>query len=156
MLKRQEEISGEQSGKSRQTIEDLETQILEQKRAIKRKGNTAIKLQQENEDLMHTASKVIPLKQTICRIFDLCSQRLEPLLAEQSISSELSELDDLSKEFFNCPIHKIANPQFSRGFLRKQERKLQAAMSNAIESDEILNVFDAIISELQKSHKEIY
>ena len=60
------------------------------------------------------------------------------------------ELDELSQEYFNVPIRAICGPTYSRGFLKKQERKLNSAIANSIEVEEITKVFDSMINEIQK------
>lgn len=150
IIKRAGVSASEETGKTRQTIEDLETQLREEKRNVQRKTTAYLKLQRDNEELAQVAAKVDPLKKTIALLFKNCSDRLIPLLDEQNISEELIELDELSQEIFNVPIHKICGPTYSRGFLKKQERKLNSAIANSIEVDEITQVFDSMISELQK------
>ncbi|OHS94921.1 hypothetical protein TRFO_38919 [Tritrichomonas foetus] len=154
MLKRAGESASEETGKTRQTIGDLETQLREEKRIVQRKTAQYLKLQKDNEDLALVASKVEPLKRVIAMLFKNFSDRLTPLLAEQSISNELIELDELAQEIFNVPIHKICGPTYSRGFLKKQERKLNGAIANSIEVEEITKVFDSMINELQKLSQE--
>jgi hypothetical protein len=77
------------------------------------------------------------------------------VIAEQSIPEELTELDELAQELFNVPIHKICNPMFSRGFLKKQERRLAGAIADSIEVDEIGKIFDTLINELQRRSRAL-
>jgi hypothetical protein len=140
----------DESGKTRQTIDDLETQLREEKRLVQRKSSACLKLQRDNEELAHAASKVEPLKKCVVTLFKNCQQRLEPLIAEQTIPEDLCELDELAQELFQVPIHKICNPVVSKGFLKTQERRLFAALTEGIETQEIESVFEAVIDELQK------
>jgi hypothetical protein len=76
-------------------------------------------------------------------------------MAEQSIPEELTELDELAQEIFKVPIHKICNPMFSKGFLKKLERRLAGAIADSIEVEEIAKVFDSLIDELQKRCRKL-
>ena len=76
-------------------------------------------------------------------------------MAEQAIPDDLSELDELAQEIFKVPITKICKPVFSRGFLKKQERRLVNAISDSIEVEEVTKVFDSIMDELQRRSKDI-
>ncbi|KAK8837641.1 hypothetical protein M9Y10_036173 [Tritrichomonas musculus] len=153
IIRRAGESAFEETGKTRQTIEDLETQLREEKRNVQRKTSQYLKLQRDNEELAQVAAKVDPLKKVIALIFKNCSDRLIPLLDEKSISNELIELDELAQEFLNVPIRTICGPSYSRGFLKKQERKLNSAIANSIEVDEITKVFESMINEIQKLSK---
>jgi hypothetical protein len=153
IVRRAGESATDESGKVRQTIEDLETQLREDKRLLQRKSSVCLKLQRDNEELAHAASKVEPLKKCLVNLFKTFEERLEPLIAEQAIPEDLSELDELAQELFQVPIHKICNPVVSKGFLKKQERRLFAALTEGIEVQEIESVFEAVIDELQKRAK---
>lgn len=150
MVRRAGESANEENGRVRQTMCDLETQLREEKRSVQRRNLQFQRLQRDNEELAHAAAKVDPLKKCLILLFKNCHDRLEPLIAEQSIPEDLSELDELSQEIFNVPIHKICRPAFSRGFLKRQERKLVNAIHDSIEVEEIGKVFDTIIDEMQK------
>jgi chromosome segregation ATPase len=150
IVRRAGESATDESGKNRQTIDDLETQLREEKRLLQRKASMCLRLQRDNEELAHAASKVEPLKKCLVGLFTTCQQRLEPLIAEQAIPDDLTELDELAQELFQVPIHKICNPMISRGFLKKQERKLYAAITEGIEVQEVESVFETLIDELQK------
>ena len=152
MLKKTEELSSEESLKAKQTAKDLETQLLEQKRLVQRKSAQILKLHESNLDLGKKAERLDLLKETIKDIFGLISQKVEPILAEKSVSSELSELDEIAQEFFKVPIHKICSTKVYGGFLKKQARKLDNAMINSIEQEDILKVFEALMAELEKPH----
>ena len=155
MVKRAGESAGEESGRARQAIGDLETQLREEKRSVQRKTMQYQRLQRDNEQLALAAAKVEPLKKCLVLLFKSCNDRLEPLIAEQAIPSDLSELDELSQEIFKVPITKICKPVFSRGFMKKQERKLVNAISDSIEVDEVTKVFDSIMDELQRRSKDM-
>jgi hypothetical protein len=150
MVRRAGESATEESSKVRQTIDDLEMQLREEKRNHQRSNAKCLKLQRDSEELAHAASKVDPLKKCLVSLFKRLQQRLEPLIAEQAIPDDLTELDELAQEIFQVPIHKICNQTFSRAFLKKQERKLGNALSEGIEINEIEGVFDAVFDELQK------
>lgn len=155
MVKRAGESAGEESGRARQAIGDLETQLREEKRSVQRKTMQYQRLQRDNEQLALAAAKVEPLKKCLVLLFKSCNDRLEPLMAEQAIPDDLSELDELAQEIFKVPITKICKPVFSRGFLKKQERRLVNAISDSIEVEEVTKVFDSIMDELQRRSKDI-
>lgn len=154
IIKRAGESATEETGKTRQTIEDLETQLKEEKRNVQRKTSQFLKLQRDNEELAQAAAKVNPLKKVIMLLFKDFSDRLTPLLDENSIPEELIELDELSQEFLNVPVRTICGPTYSRGFLKKQERKLNSAIANSIEVEEITKVFESMMNEIQKLLKK--
>ena len=147
IVKRAGDTCEEENGKNRQLISELEEQLREEKKANVKKTQQITKMQKSLDDSQKIASKVEPLTLALNRIFRCCADRLAPLLAEQAISPDLSELDELSKQFFNVPIHKICAPQFSRAYLKKQEHRFTTAMQNGVEVDEMVKIFDAMMEE---------
>ena len=147
IIKRNADTSEEENGKNRQMISDLEEQIREEKKANAKKSQAIAKIQKSLDDTKKAATRVEPLTTALNRIFKSCSDKLAPLLAEQSISPDLSELDELSKQYFNVPIHKICAPQFSRAYLKKQEHRFITAMQNDVDVEEMVKIFDAMIDE---------
>ena len=151
IVKRAGDTCEEENGKNRQLISELEEQLREEKKNNMKKSQQITKMQKSLDDSQKIANRVEPLTQALNRIFKSCADRLAPLLAEQAISPDLSELDELSKQFFNVPIHKICAPQFSRAYLKKQEHRFSTAMQNGVEVDEMVRIFDSMMEEFVNS-----
>ena len=151
IVKRAGDTCEEENGKNRQLISELEEQLREEKKVNVKKSQQITKIQKSLDDTQKIASKVEPLTTALNRIFRCCADRLAPLLAEQAISPDLSELDELSKQFFNVPIHKICAPQFSRAYLKKQEHRFTTAIQNNVDVDEMVKIFDGMIEEFVNS-----
>ncbi|EAY15127.1 hypothetical protein TVAG_392440 [Trichomonas vaginalis G3] len=153
IIKHTEENADEESGKTKQQIFELEEQLRNEKSQTQKKSASIQKLQKSLDDSQKQAKMVEPLTTTISRIFKSCSEKLEPLLSEQAISPELTELDELSKQFFNVPIHKICAPQFSRAYLKKQEHRFNTALQNR-DVEEMVVIMDGMFEEFAKNKSQ--
>lgn len=153
IIKRTEENADEESGKIKQQIVELEEQLRNERASTQKKTNSITKLQKNLDEMQKVAQMVEPLSTTILKVFKSCSDKLEPLLSEQAISPDLTELDELSKQFFNVPIHKICAPQFSRAYLKKQEHRFNTALQNR-DVDEMVSILDGMFDELAKKSSQ--
>lgn len=158
IIRRTGEVAEEDSGKARQTITDLEAELRDEKKQSQKRLTQITKLQKDYETLQVQACKVEPLFSAFTKVFKMAAEKISPLIQEESIQEDLSELDAITKEFFNVPLHKICAPTYSRNYLKKQEHRFNLALQNNIEVEEIVRVFDSLLEELKKlsSQSKLY
>ena len=148
IVKRNGSSIEEEGGKYRQIIIDLEEEIRKEKINFKNKNNSYLKLKKEYEIMFIQAQKVEPLLLTLTKIFKLLSEKVYPLIIKKNIPEELTELNDLSQEFFKVPITKIYSNTLNKNFIKKQEQKFINALQNNINVEEIINSIIPLVEEL--------